>query len=313
MSGAEGIEIVPFAADAHLDWLALTEALAAGHARARPEIGDGFLYRGADTLLTRTAWIDGMGLAVKCATVFPGNLGQGLPSVNGAMLLFDDSTGLAEALVDFHLVTKWKTAGDSLLAARRLARPDAREILILGAGTVAASLIDAYRAAFPDAGITLWNRTCERAEVLAALRPGIGVARDLEAAVRRADIVSSATMARAPILRGDWLRPGQHIDLIGAFRPDMREADDTALRRARVFVDARATTIGHIGELMIPMEAGVIGPGDVVGDFFDLATCGFRRESDSEITLFKNGGGAHLDLMTARYILDAWRRARAAG
>ena len=311
MSGAEGIEIVPFAADAHLDWLALTEALAAGHARARPEIGDGFLYRGADTLLTRTAWIDGMGLAVKCATVFPGNLAQGLPSVNGAMLLFDDATGCAEALVDFHLVTKWKTAGDSLLAARRLARPDAREILILGAGTVAASLIDAYRAAFPDAAITLWNRTSERAEALAALRPGVGVARDLEAAVRGADIVSSATMARAPILRGDWLRPGQHIDLIGAFRPDMREADDAALRRARVFVDARATTIGHIGELMIPMEAGVIGPGDVVADLFDLAEGGFRRESDSEITLFKNGGGAHLDLMTARYILDTWRRVRA--
>jgi ornithine cyclodeaminase len=128
---------------------------------------------------------------------------------------------------------------------------------------------------------------------------------DLEAAVGRADIVTCATMATEPVLSGAWLRPGQHIDLIGAYRPDMREADDDALTRARVFVDSRDTTLGHIGELKIPLEAGVIGESHVVADYYDLPSGRFARRSQDEITLFKNGGGAHLDLMVARYILDA--------
>jgi ornithine cyclodeaminase len=128
--------------------------------------------------------------------------------------------------------------------------------------------------------------------------------------VRAADIVATATMATAPLIRGDWLRPGQHLDLIGAYRPDMREADDRALQRARVFVDSRQTVLDHIGELKAPLAEGVIGRQDVVADFYDLARGSFRRESDDEITLFKNGGGAHLDLMTARHILEVWSAAR---
>ena len=130
------------------------------------------------------------------------------------------------------------------------------------------------------------------------------VADDLEGAVREADIITCATMATDPVIKGAWLRPGQHLDLIGAYRPDMREADDTALRRARIFVDSRATTIGHIGELKIPLAHGVIGLGDVLADYYDLESGTFARRSEEEITLFKNGGGAHLDLMTARYVLD---------
>jgi len=302
------VQIIGPEAEAHLDWIALTDALARGHAGPEAEVADSFLYRGEDTLLTRAAWIDGMGLAVKSASVFPGNPGRGHPVVNGGMMLFDDAAGLLEAVVDFHLVTKWKTAGDSLLAARRLARRDARRILILGAGAVARSLVEAYSAAFPEARFDVWNRNPERAEALAAAFPGkVSPAADLAGAVGAADVVASATMATEPLIRGDWLRPGQHLDLIGAYRPDMREADDAALMRARIFVDSRATTIGHIGELKIPIAAGVIAPEDVVADYRDLASGRFRRESAGEITLFKNGGGAHLDLMTARYILDAVR------
>lgn len=117
--------------EALLDWRGLTDALAAGHALPKAEVGDTFLYRGKDTLLSRSAWIDGLGLAVKTATIFPGNDAHNLPAINGAVSLFSDDTGLLEALVDFHLVTKWKTAGDSLLGARRLANPDAQEILIV--------------------------------------------------------------------------------------------------------------------------------------------------------------------------------------
>ena len=112
-------------------------------------------------------------------------------------------------------------------------------------------------------------------------------------------------MATQPVIRGDWLSPGTHLDLIGAYRPDMREADDTALRRARLFVDSRATTIGHIGEIQIPLDSGAITEADIVADFYDLPSGRFARQSEDEITIAKNGGGAHLDLMTARYILDA--------
>ena len=182
------------------------------------------------------------------------------------------------------------------------------QILIVGAGTVAQSLWQAYGAAFPEAEFTVWNRTRARAEEMAAACGGITVADDLEEAVRAADIVACATMTTEPILKGAWLQPGQHIDLIGAYRPDMREADDDALRRARLFVDSFETTVGHIGEIAIPMAAGTIARDDIVADYY--APEAFQRLSQDEITLFKNGGGAHLDLMTSRYILDAWQAAR---
>ena len=219
-----------------------------------------------------------------------------------------DKTGQVEAVIDSALVTKWKTAGDSLWAALRLARPDSRRILIVGAGTVGRSLRQAYGAAFPQADFTVWNRTKANADVMAAEFPGMKVAEDLETAVRAADIITSATMSTDPVLKGDWLQPGQHVDLIGAYRPDMREADDTAIRRARVFVDNFGTTIGHIGEIEIPLKNGVIQRDHLLADYYDLDA--FKRQSEDDITLFKNGGGAHLDLMTARYILDRWRAAQ---
>ncbi|MCM2562782.1 ornithine cyclodeaminase [Lutimaribacter sp. EGI FJ00015] len=303
------VPFIPFdAGEKLLDWLALCAAFDAGHRLPKAQIDDIFLYRDPDTLLNRAAWIDGMGLAVKSASVFPGNPGRGKPMVNGAVTLFDDRTGELEALVDFHLVTKWKTAGDSLCAARKLARPDSRNVLIVGAGTVGRSLAQAYGAGFADARFTVWNRTRETAAKMAGDFPGMAVADDLETAVRAADIVTCATMSTSPLIQGDWLQPGQHVDLIGAYRPDMREADDTALTRARIFVDSYNTTLGHIGELKIPLEQGVISRDDVVADYY--APDAFARQSDEEITLFKNGGGAHLDLMTSRYILDAWRAAQ---
>lgn len=288
-----------------LDWIELTNAIEAGHQMPRAQIDDTFLYRGDDTLLSRSAWIDGLGQLVKTATIFPGNKSLGLPAINGGACLFSDRDGTLEAIIDFHLLTKWKTAGDSLLAARKLARPDAQRILLIGAGNVARSLYEAYSAAFPSASFTIWNRSIAKAATFAARYPGMEIARDLEATVGQADIIGSGTMTTEPILRGKWLQPGTHVDLVGAYRPDMREADDDALRRSRVFVDSRATTFGHIGELKIPLEAGVFFESDVVGDFYEMER--FHRTSDTEITLCKNGGGAHLDLMVARYILDAVR------
>ena len=280
-----------------LTWEGIVAALEAGHRLPRAEIRDLFLYRGGDTLLNRAAWIDGLGQLVKVATVFPGNAPV-LPTVNGAVTLFDDATGELAALVDFHLVTKWKTAGDSLLAARRLARKDARRILLVGAGTVARSMVGAYRSAFPEAEFEVWSRSSAGAL-------GLPVASDLEDAVGRADIICCATMATAPVVRGAWLQPGQHLDLIGAYKPGMREVDDAAMARARVFVDSRATTLHHIGELMEPLASGAMTEADVVADFYDDPGL-FVRRSDDEITIAKNGGGAHLDLMTADYIRRMW-------
>ncbi|MDZ4135058.1 MAG: ornithine cyclodeaminase, partial [Paracoccaceae bacterium] len=293
-------------AGALLSWQTLTEALEAGHRLPRAEVGDTFLYRGGDTLLNRAAWIDGLGQLVKCATIFPGNGALGLPTVNGAVTLYDDATGTLQALIDFHLVTKWKTAGDSLLAAKKLARKDSRTILLVGAGTVARSMIEAYSSLFPDAGFTVWNRSPAAAMAMAA-HPNITATDDLETAVRAADIICTATMSKTPLIKGEWLQPGQHLDLIGAYRPDMRETDDSAMRRARVFVDSRATTIHHIGEIMAPLASGAITESDIVADYYDIASGRYTRTSDAEITIAKNGGGAHLDLMTAAYILAAWQ------
>lgn len=297
-------EFVPCEADALLDWIGVSDAIAAGHDLPEGALEDVFLRRGGDTLLNRSAWIEGLGLAVKAATVFPGNGAAGLPAIHGGVMLFDAAHGQLEAVIDFHLVTKWKTAADSLLAARRLARPDTREVLIVGAGTVGRSLVAAYRAAFPQARFTVWNRSAQGARRFAE-DTGAAIADDLETAVGRADVVACATMSTGPVVQGAWLRPGTHVDLIGAYRADMREVDDAALRRARIFVDSRKTTLDHIGELKTPLAEGVITRADIVADFYEPAL--FTRAAD-DITLFKNGGGAHLDLMVARHIVERWRQ-----
>ncbi|MBP9047587.1 MAG: ornithine cyclodeaminase [Tabrizicola sp.] len=295
-------EIVPKQAEALLSWQGLLKAFEAGHKLPLSDIKDMFLYRDTDTILNRGAWIDGLGSLIKAATVYPGNAAKGKPTIHGVVSLFGDATGELEAILDFHLVTKWKTAGDSLFSASRLARKGAREFLLVGAGAVAKSMVEAYSSVFPEARFTVWSRTRESAAAM-----GLPVADDLETAVRKADVICSATMATQPLIKGDWLQPGQHIDLIGAYKPGMREVDDRAMQRARVFVDSRATTLHHIGELMDPIASGAITEADVVADFYDDPAL-FARRSEEEITLAKNGGGAHLDLMTASYIAECWRK-----
>ncbi len=290
------MKIIGPQAEAQLTWPGLLAALEAGHRLPRAQIADILLARGDDRLLDRAAWIDGLGALVKVGTIVPGNAAHGKPTVNGVVALFDDADGMPSALLDFHLVTKWKTAGDSLLSASRLARKDSRDILLVGAGTVSRSMVDAYRSLWPDARFTVWSRNPANAAAM-----GHAVADDLQSAVQRADIICTATMATDPLIKGNWLQPGQHLDLIGAYTPQMREVDDTAMARARVFVDARATTLHHIGELMAPLASGAIRETDILADFYDDPATYSRRSAD-DITIAKNGGGAHLDLMTATWI-----------
>ena len=296
--------LIPFAeGELGLDWLVLVEYLKNGHQLAKAEIEDLFLYRGSDTLLSRSAWIDGMGLLTKTATVFPNNIKSGQSMIDGGVMLFDDGDGQLEAVINFHLITKWKTAGDSLMAALALAPESAKKILIVGAGTVGYSLFEAFSAGFPHANFIIWNRTQIAANTFSE-KTGAKVASDLEMAVREADIILTCTMTMDPILKGDWLAPGQHVNMIGSYRPDMREADDLALQKSLVFVDSFETTLGHIGELKIPLESGAISREHVRADYYDLKSF---KSGPNDITIFKNGGGAHLDLMTARYILDRWK------
>ncbi|MBP5856173.1 ornithine cyclodeaminase [Marivibrio halodurans] len=303
-----------------LTWRGVVSALRAGHAgraghaEGRPRLDDSLLSRGGEAVLSRVAWIDGLGIGVKTATVFPGNAAADPPgpSVQALMTLFDDATGAPTAVLDGVLVTDWKTAADSALGASLLARPDSRVLTVIGAGTVARNLIAAHRAVLPGLErVMIWNRTAARAHALAeGLRAeGLGAVdveavSDLPAAVGRSDIVACATMATAPVLLGDWVRPGTHVDLVGAYRPDMREADDALIAKARLFADCRETTIDHIGEFMIPIAAGVIGRDALLGDLHDLCAGAVGRRDAGEVTLFKNGGGAHLDLMVARHIVS---------
>ncbi len=298
-----------------LSWTQIADALAKGHRGNRASLGDLLLREDGNSILNRAAWIDGQGIALKSVTVFPKNVKRQppVPSVQGVVILFDPENGAVRALVDGALVTKWKTAGDSVLGARLLARKDSRSLLIIGSGAVAATLIDAYGEIFPGLErIDIWSRTFENAEKLASSGSKSGIlvnaVTDLPTAVNRADIISTATMAIDPVLQGEWVRPGTHVDLIGAFTPDMREGDDDLLQRSEIFVDSRDTTIGHIGELMIPLQSGAISENDIRGDLYDLCQGSPGRGNDEAITLFKNGGGAHLDLMTALAMLDLYQQ-----
>jgi ornithine cyclodeaminase/alanine dehydrogenase-like protein (mu-crystallin family) len=292
--------------DAALTWPALVDALDAGHRLGRGQTHDVLLEEGGNILLSRTAWKAGYGIGIKTVTGFFGNPARTppQPSVQGVFVLFDHDDGRPLAVIDGAAITAWKTAADSALGSRYLSRPDARCLLMVGAGALAKPLIQAHLSVRPRLEkVLVWNRTPSRAQALAAELQADGVAAevaaDLAAAVGAADIVSAATRTEEPLIRGVWLQPGVHLDLVGAFTASMREADDTALRRGRIFVDARETTIDHIGELKVPIERGVIGKDAVLADLYDLAGGFAWRRSPDDITVFKNGGGAHLDLMTA--------------
>lgn len=290
-----------------LNWCDAVEALRRGHLRPRPEQGDLLLGPEGARLLNRAAWIADLGFVIKGDSVVAANAARGLPTVQGAAMLYDARTGAIRAIIESRLVTQYKTAADSVLGASYLARADSRHLVIVGAGVVAGSLARAYCAVFSALErVSIWARRTPQAQTLAASLGDIAVrveaVEDLPRALATADIVSAATFAREPILRGGWVRPGTHVDLVGAFTPEMREADDALMTQATIHVDFRDTTINRIGELMIPIANGAIVREDIRGDLYDLVADGRGVRDVDGITVFKNGGGAHLDLMMAHYI-----------
>jgi ornithine cyclodeaminase len=272
------------------------------HAIERPD--------GADsTLLLMPAWTDfnaagtsdGGHVGVKVVTVSPDNNAVGKPAVFGLYLLLDGKTGEPLAIIDGQRLTQWRTACASALAATYLARADAARLLVIGAGALSPFLARAHSAVRPITEIRIWNRTPANAEKVAGAlrREGLNATAvtDLDAAVGWADIVSSATITSDPLVKGAKLKAGAHVDLVGAFTPAMRESDDEAIRRARVYVDTRAGATKEAGDIVQSIASGVLTPDGIVGDLFELTRDEKPgRRSVDEITLFKSVGAALEDL-----------------
>lgn len=257
-------------------------------------------------LLLMPSWVDNEAIGVKVVTYFPANGTGEHPTVNAAYLLFDGTTGLPTAAIDGDALTARRTAAVSALAARYLARSDTSRLLIVGTGQLAPNLALAHAAERDIEHVAVWGRNrmaAERVAVSLAKRglPAVAV-NDLAPSAADADIVSCATGATAPLILGDWLRPGTHLDLVGAFRPDMRESDDDAVSRSTVFVDTVAGA-SVSGDLAQPLEAGVLQPDGIVADLAALVGGHHPgRRSADELTLFKSAGFAAADLAAAQLV-----------
>ena len=264
------------------------------------------------TLLLMPAWQAGRHVGVKIVTVFPSNGEQSLPAVMGAYLLLDGTTGVPIALMDGPALTIRRTAAASALAASYLARADAERLLIVGTGALAPQLVEAHARVRPIRNVLIWGRDKDKAAKLAHRldRRNLKVAAtdDLAGAVRGAHIVSCATLSKEPLIKGEWLPQGVHLDLVGGFTPDMREADDDCISRARVFVDTREGACKEAGDIVQPLANGRLVLDDIAGDLFDLAR-GSRagRRYYDQITLFKSVGTALEDLAAAKLVVDSLR------
>jgi ornithine cyclodeaminase len=258
------------------------------------------------TSLIMPAWVPGRAYGIKTINVAPGNAARGLPGLHATYLLYDAATGVPVAMLDGDEITARRTAAASALAASRLARADARRLLVVGAGRVAKLLPPAYATVRPIERAGVWARSPDAAQACAAEWRDAGfdahAEPDLAGAVARADIVSCATFATSPVVQGAWLRDGSHLDLIGSFTPAMREADDDCFRGARVYVDT-AEAFAKSGDLLGPMSRGVLAAGDVAGTLEDLCRgVAAGRRTDAERTVFKSVGSALEDLAAAMLV-----------
>lgn len=288
-------------------WPKLLTALA--KAFAAPHVApDRHIHRiavpGAEdaTALIMPAWIEGEHFGVKLANIFPSNGRLGLPAVSAAYLLCSARTGAIEAVIDGGMLTARRTAATSALASQLLSRPDSDTLLMVGAGRMAQLLIEAHRAVRPISRVLVWSRRAEQAASLAA-GAGAVVVSDLERAVAEADIVSTATLSTLPLVRGAALRPGTHLDLVGAFTLRMREVDAEAVARATVFIDTEGGARAEAGDLLQAEAEGRFRWDEVAADLAALVSGRHPgRRFDDEITLFKSVGAAIEDLAAARLV-----------
>lgn len=257
------------------------------------------------TMLLMPAWVPGGYAGVKVVNVVPGNSERHLPAVHGQYLLSDARTGEMLAMIDGGELTARRTAAASALAARYLARSDARHLLVLGSGRLAPNLIAAHMAIRSIEEVTIWGRSQEKTAQFARDLDGqlpirIQAASSLRDALGLADIVSAATLSTEPLIKGDLLKPGAHVDLVGAFKPTMRESDDDLIERAEIYVDTRDGCLSEGGDIVQPLKSGLITPGDIKADLYELCRGEHPgRQSDATITMFKSVGAALEDLAGA--------------
>lgn len=295
---------------AALPWVPLVDHLALAFAAgAEVPVRHAHAMGNNDALLLMPAWSSDA-LGMKLVTVMPGNAARGVATVQATYLLLDRATGQALALLDGEALTLRRTAAASALAARYLARPDARKLLIVGSGHLAGWMARAHYALRPDLEqIQVWGRNAQARTALADALALDGLPAvacdDLQAAVRGSDIISCATTSRTPLVLGEWLQPGTHVDLVGAFKADMREADDAAVAMARVFVDTYAGALAEAGDLVQPLHAGRIERPHVRAELAELVR-GEKagRVAATDITLFKSVGTALEDLAAAQLVLQ---------
>lgn len=292
-----------------LSFPVLIDALAQAHRRAPMEVAESLLGTESAQYFVRHAADPGRHFLSKLITSIPANTAAGLPAVQALCVLFDAVNGNPLALLDGTELTCWRTAADSALGARLLAPPAPHTLLVAGAGRLAPWMVQAHRCVRPSIErVLVWNRTGAAAAALVRSLRAEGIdalqVHDLEQATRQAQVISTCTRAHEPIIRGAWLSPGTHLDLVGGYTPQTREADDEAIRRARVFTDLRASALAGVGDILQPLASGAMRPDDLLGDLYDLMAMRVPgRRDPADITLFKNAGGGHLDLMTAVLVL----------
>ena len=267
-----------------------------------------FDVAGIGSLLVMPAWSPGGALGVKLVQVFPGNTYLNKPAVHGIYMLASAETGEVMALMDADELTTRRTAAASALASRFLSRSDSRCLLLMGAGRLAFNVISAHASVRPIKRVLVWARRADRAAALCArvaaeLGLVASVVHSLADGLGEADIVSTVTTTRDPILMGSLLRPGTHVDLIGGFTPEMREADDEVMTRGRLYVDMKSSALREAGDIVDPIRRGIITAADIQGDLFDLCSSGAPlRASSQETTVFKSVGLALEDLAAASLV-----------
>ena len=300
--------------DAALPWPFAIEVLRAGFVAGdsvtTPQRHHHSMGTGEDspTLLLMPSWSDQYA-GVKLVTVFPTNRDTDVATINGNYLLLNGTTGVPLAILDGGALTARRTAAASVLAATMLARPDSHRLVVVGSGRLAGELARGYCALFPIDDVTVWNHRAAGAEQLAATLRNEGFpatsATDLGAACATADIVTCATMSSAPVISGDSLNAGCHLDLVGAFTPAMREADDVATGRARVFVDTMAGALTEAGDILQPIQSGALRESAIEADLFSLCRGFDVHRANDDITLFKSVGHALEDLVSAAAVYEA--------
>jgi ornithine cyclodeaminase len=294
-----------------LNFPILVSALESAHGRPKMEVQDALLGSERAQYLVRHAIDQGRFMASKLVTSFPTNLAAGkLPAVQAVCVLFDGRDGRPLAVMDGTEITYWRTAADSALGAKLLASSNPQTMLVVGAGELSRWLVRAHRVVRPSLQhVLIWNRNRDRAAETATSLKSEGIAAeatsDLDGATRVADLITTCTRSHEPLIKGANLRPGAHLDLVGGYTPETREADDEAARRSLIFVDRRESAFHGVGDILQPIASGAIRETDVLGDLYDLVGGAVRgRRAPTDITFFKNAGGGHLDLMTAEVIFE---------